>query len=212
MEVSNLHLCVLSCAFVRIVTELIINLLLNIFIVYEEDGLYDDYPRYIERNKNNGLPFKTTVGAEFVYCRQIHSWVFRHPYITSHEHSKTSQLEENEVCCLIAHFVCSSNNFCFANTIYIIQNACSWLARSGETHDYDLLSVSKDDWQVWTGKVQTFELSIKCNDCFGYSDCNYHGTCNGDRRCECLDSVSTLDEHLFGFTTTCSLNLFRSSI
>ena len=90
-----------------------------------------------------------------------------------------------------AHFVCSSSNFCFANTIYMIQNACSWLARSGETHDYDLLSVSKDDWQVWTGKVQTFELSIKCNDCFGYSDCNYHGTCNEDRRCECLDSVST---------------------
>ena len=71
----------------------------------------------------------------------------------------------------------------------MIQNACSWLARSGETHDYDLLSVSKDDWQVWTGKVQTFELSIKCNDCFGYSDCNYHGSCN-ERRCECLDSVS----------------------
>ena len=92
-------------------------------------------------------------------------------------------------------------------TILRMQNACSWLARSGETHDYDLLSVSKDDWQVWNGKVQTFELSIKCNDCFGYSDCNYHGSCNEDRRCECLDSVSTFDILLFGFTA-CNLNLY----
>jgi len=100
------------------------------------------------------------------------------------------------------------------------QNACSWLARSGETHDYDLLSVSKDDWQVWTGKVQTFELSIKCNDCFGYSDCNYHGTCTEDRRCECLDSVSTLDDTLaldwFQYMFSQSLSLlfiaFRRSL
>lgn len=127
--------------------------------IYEEDGLFDGYPRYRERNKNEGYPFNVTVGAEFVYCRDINSWVFRHEHITSHEHRKASLLEENE-------------------------NACSWLARSEETHEYDLPSVG--NWRVWTGKVERLEIDMSCNDCYHISDCNYHGQCL-DKKCICLD-------------------------
>ena len=42
-------------------------------------------------NKNDGSAFERTVGAEFVYCKDITAWVFRH------EHIRTSLLEEKEV-------------------------------------------------------------------------------------------------------------------
>ena len=49
--------------------------------VYKEVGTYNNYPRYIEMNKNDGSAFGSIQGAEFVYCSEIGSWVFKHEQI-----------------------------------------------------------------------------------------------------------------------------------
>ncbi len=58
--------------------------------VYEEDGVADGHPRYVERNKNTAEPYNELVGAEIVYCLAIKAWVFRHRDI------KTSKKNQNE--------------------------------------------------------------------------------------------------------------------
>ena len=45
------------------------------------EDLHHGRPRYVERNKVDGAPFKREHGiipAEIVYCQVIESWVFRH--------------------------------------------------------------------------------------------------------------------------------------
>lgn len=45
------------------------------------EDLHHGRPRYVERNKVDGAPFKHEHGiipAEIVYCQVIESWVFRH--------------------------------------------------------------------------------------------------------------------------------------
>lgn len=51
--------------------------------IYKESGSYGGYPMYVEQNKNDGRPFKNSVGAEIKYCHEISSWVFMHPLITT---------------------------------------------------------------------------------------------------------------------------------
>ena len=46
-----------------------------------EDGSHDGYPRYVERNKNDGSKFVNRKGAEIKYCKEIGSWVFMHENI-----------------------------------------------------------------------------------------------------------------------------------
>lgn len=40
-------------------------------------------PRYVEQNKEDGLPFRSTIPAEIVYCEDAESWVFRHEKIST---------------------------------------------------------------------------------------------------------------------------------
>lgn len=112
--------------------------------------------RYTEQNKEDGSPFRKTVGAEIIYCEDLESWVFRHANIfTSHD----DQTEENE---------------------------CSWLLRSPQTESFDIIEVAREsDWSVWTGYIEPdYSISITCNECTENSGCNYHGDCI-DQRCHC---------------------------
>lgn len=49
------------------------------------------YPRYEEVNKNDGSFFVQKTGAEFIYCKKMNKWVFRHEFIN------TALNEEREV-------------------------------------------------------------------------------------------------------------------
>ena len=119
-----------------------------------EDGSNDGYPRYVERNKNNGSKFVNRKGAEIKYCKEVGSWVFMHEDISPGE------------------------------------NECSWLWKSQQTRDYDILSTSNGVWDAWAGahgEVKPMELvAITCNECSEKSDCNYHGSCE-DQDCSCDD-------------------------
>jgi hypothetical protein len=42
-----------------------------------------DKPRYVEQNKEDGSPFRSTVPAEIVYCDDAEAWVFRHERIST---------------------------------------------------------------------------------------------------------------------------------
>mmetsp|Transcript_21224 Transcript_21224/g.42271 ORF Transcript_21224/g.42271 Transcript_21224/m.42271 type:complete len:529 (+) Transcript_21224:97-1683(+) len=70
---------------------------------------------------------------------------------------------------------------------------CSWLLRSPETAEYNLVDVDREDWSVWTGIiVQGNDVAITCNECEKEADCNYHGACVKGK-CECYQ-----DEQYFG--------------
>ena len=60
-------------------------------------------------------------------------------------------------------------------------NECSWLWKSAETDDYDILSTNDGVWEAWVGsngKVKPHvSFSVMSNECSERSDCNYHGTC-----------------------------------
>ncbi|KAL7516968.1 hypothetical protein ACHAWX_001938 [Stephanocyclus meneghinianus] len=47
------------------------------------NGIYVGKPRYVEQNKEDGLPFRSTIPAEIVYCEDAESWVFRHEKIST---------------------------------------------------------------------------------------------------------------------------------
>ena len=96
-------------------------------------------------------------GAEMVYCDEIGSWVFRHPNILTS--ADGTEEEENE---------------------------CSWLWRSAQTDDYDILSANDGSWDAWVGEVKPLvQISITSNICSERSDCNYFGECNKNGVCEC---------------------------
>ena len=59
--------------------------------IYKESGTYNGYPMYVEQNKNDGMPFVNTMGAQIKYCAEISAWVFMHPHIL------TSWNKEEEV-------------------------------------------------------------------------------------------------------------------
>jgi len=65
-------------------------------------------------------------------------------------------------------------------------NGCNWLMRSIKTKKYDLSEVPVFGWKIWTGRVREASfLRIIPADCSFDSDCNYHGTCLPNGRCEC---------------------------
>ena len=125
--------------------------------IYQETGTFNGRPRYTEMNKEDGRPFKHTVGAELVYCTDIEAWVFRHELIS------TSPFREEE------------------------ENECGWLLRSPETDSYDVIEVAeKGNWKIWSGQITSPEesISITCNECNNKAGCNYHGECD-DQQCQC---------------------------
>ena len=40
----------------------------------------------------------------------------------------------------------------------------TWLLRSPETDEYDLLNV-QGEWSIWLGRIDTTSVSISCNRC-----------------------------------------------
>jgi hypothetical protein len=72
----------------------------------------------------------------------------------------------------------------FTHPKIIVQNECSWLWRSHQTEDFDILSTTYSSWEAWTGKVTLSQVSIRCKECSEDSDCNYHGICE-DKMCQC---------------------------
>ena len=96
-------------------------------------------------------------------------------------------------------------------------NGCSWLWRSSQTQDYDILSTTSGAWEAWIGEVIPLaSVSITCNECSESSDCNYHGDCE-DSVCSCYDShfgdscefelpcsfLATEKAHTFGTCEVC---------
>ena len=54
--------------------------------LYKESGSHHGHPRYVEQNKEDGQQFSSSAsapGAEFVFCNEVSSWVFRHQNILS---------------------------------------------------------------------------------------------------------------------------------
>lgn len=67
------------------------------------------------------------------------------------------------------------------------ENECSWLWRSPQTKDYNLLSATEGAWEVWIGEVKPLsQVSISCNECSETHDCNYRGACE-EKVCICDD-------------------------
>ncbi|KAL7478407.1 hypothetical protein ACHAW6_004170 [Cyclotella cf. meneghiniana] len=127
-------------------------------LVYSHfNGIYVGKPRYVEQNKEDGLPFRSTIPAEIVYCEDSESWVFRHEKI-----STTLSKDDDE------------------------KNECDWLLISPQTESYDLIEMAQEEyWSMWKGTVmKNYEVYISCNECHKSSDCNYHGHC-ANHKCHC---------------------------
>lgn len=128
--------------------------------------MFNGYPKFVERNKIDGSPFQSTIGAEIKYCRRINVWVFSHPHI-------------------------------------LVENECSWLWRSSETLDFDVMTTANTPWEAWVGELKPqAQVSMTCNECSALRDCSYHGSCNDNSVCIC-------DEMHFGdtcaFTNPCPM-------
>lgn len=124
--------------------------------VYEKNSTdADGRPIYTEQSKVDDQGYMVTTGATIKYCKDERAWGFMHEHIRKDINTQNSD--------------------------------CPWLLRSPETFSFNLLDVS-GDWSIWTGTINngaTFQTS--CNECDSGSetDCNYHGKCGTDRRCEC---------------------------
>lgn len=58
-------------------------------------------------NKEDGLPFRETIGAEILYCEKLEAWVFRHPKITTSPFDSEEEVNREEE--VIAIFAVSSD-------------------------------------------------------------------------------------------------------
>jgi hypothetical protein len=116
-------------------------------------------PRYTEQNKIGSTGFVNTIGAEFVYCKELRAWVFRHPQIKTSVNAR----EENE---------CS----------WLLRSPTTFSYNIAEV-------APSEGWQVWKGMIDwSSGLSVSCNECAQTSDCSYHGECGVDRVCRCNDA------------------------
>ncbi len=68
--------------------------------IYKESGSFGGYPMYVEQNKNDGEPFKNTVGAEIKYCHEISAWVFMHPLIMTSKNGE-EEVSQNSDCIIL---------------------------------------------------------------------------------------------------------------
>jgi len=128
---------------------------------YNHKGTKGERPSYEEMNKESGDPFKTTDPAELMYCREIESWVFRHPKIRSsldigEEHECNWLLRSDET----------------------------------DDFDLVELSTT-ENWFLWKGEIkQDYKIKVRCAECANDSDCNYFGKCvsetDVDQKCECF--------------------------
>lgn len=109
----------------------------------------------MRQNKVDDEGFVSTVGAEFVYCKDLGSWVFRHPLIKTSRNS----IEENECSWLLRSPTTIS---------YDIADVAS-----------------SENWNVWKGTIDSSSrLSASCNECRHKADCSYNGQCV-NRGCQC---------------------------
>lgn len=68
-------------------------------------------------------------------------------------------------------------------------SSASWLLRSPETTEFDLLNV-QGDWSIWLGRIDTTRVGMSCNECMSDTDCNLNGICQKDGTCKCkVDQV-----------------------
>ena len=158
--------------------------------MYKEGETYDGYPRYIEQNKNDGQQFGSSVRGA-----EIRYCREIGSWVFMHPDILTS-LDGNK------------------------ENECSWLWRSPQTQDYDILSTTSGAWGAWIGEVIPLAfVSITDNECAERSDCNYHGDCE-DSVCNCDDShfgdscefelpcpsLATEKAHTFGKCEVCTIS------
>mmetsp|Transcript_35784 Transcript_35784/g.58311 ORF Transcript_35784/g.58311 Transcript_35784/m.58311 type:complete len:644 (-) Transcript_35784:81-2012(-) len=81
---------------------------------------------------------------------------------------------------------------------------CPWLLRSPETKSFNLLEVDST-WSIWTGIINTGStFQATCNRCDSKADCNYHGTCTDDGKCDCY--VSEVDGYPLYTGTHCEFS------
>ena len=77
-------------------------------------GLHDGRPRYVERSKARGEPFKVVTPAEIVYCQAIEAWVFRHPDIKTASYPPNEVNEES-----LTFFDCDTTSFLTICTLHM---------------------------------------------------------------------------------------------
>ena len=137
--------------------------------IYEEAGSYGGYPRYVERSKNQGAislnenDGGTLFGPDSMPGAEMVYCTDIGRWIFRHPNITTSA-EGGQ------------------------GNECSWLWKSAETDDYDILSTNDGVWEAWVGsngKVKPqVSFSVMSNECNERSDCNYHGKCV-ENHCNC---------------------------
>lgn len=124
--------------------------------------LHNHRPMYTQRGLQGQSAFGADVSppGEIKYCTQENAWVFSVSGL-----SKGADADD-----------------------------CSWLMRSPKTDALTLGNVPEGDWQVWTGLIKEGSVDITCVECednlrsdkqTGVVDCNFHGMCSSDKRCEC---------------------------
>jgi len=124
--------------------------------IYKENGKHEGYPRYVEQNKNNGKPYNPPV-----FGAEIVYCNELGSWVFRHPNITTTPNDKDE-------------------------NECSWLWRSPQTQDFDILSSTNGAWETWIGEVKPLtQLSINCIECSDRSYCNYHGNCGEDKTCLC---------------------------
>ena len=84
----------------------------------------------------------------------------------------------------------------------------TWLLRSPETDEYDLL-LEQGKWSIWLGRIDTTSVSISCNRCREDADCNLNGKCEDDGTCTCKTAEETGGTNYIG--THCEVKLKEST-
>eukprot|EP00986_Skeletonema_menzelii_P019098 scaffold27063_cov200-Skeletonema_menzelii.AAC.2 len=128
---------------------------------YNQEGNAGERPRYVERNKEKGDPFKSTIPAELWYCEDIESWVLSHPKIRP-------SLDADEI------------NECN----WLLRSG------ETEEFDLVELSTA-EQWFLWKGQIQKdYHFQVSCAECANDAECNYFGKCKSepdvDQKCDCI--------------------------
>ena len=119
-------------------------------------GTHQGRPRYVEQNKQSGDSFGASVTGSEIVYCDEID-----SWVFMHENISTTPQGVKE-------------------------NECSWLWRSPETEDFDILTSAGSDWKTWMGEVKSqTHVSITCIECTDRSDCSYHGDCGEDGLCSC---------------------------
>ncbi|KAL7544328.1 hypothetical protein ACHAWF_007712 [Thalassiosira exigua] len=138
--------------------------------IYEEDGLYDGYPRYVERNKNDGHKFQRTTGAEFVYCKAIKKWVFRH------KHIKTALYDKENECSWLA----KSQETLSYSLLSVATD--EWSVWTGKIESLYLHALCNECWGLsdcnYRGRCNEENRCVCSNDDYFGDHCQFERPCN----------------------------------